>query len=762
MSSSSEPEREPPIPPPEEGVEPPPRELFRRIQKRDGRIVDFNREKVTEAIWAAARSVGGRDRSMAELLTDHVILYLGRLYDDHLLTIEEVQDAVEKVLIEQGHARTSKAFILYRERRARERAVGEPPKDPAAQPTLFRESPITVQTSRDKPVRWDRKCIVEALVHETSLPVKFAETISREIEKEIIHGGLRVVTAPLIREMVNCKLVEHGLESERRQYTRLGIGLADVERFFAGSGELAGRRYKSPALSDRALAGELQRQYAFLAVLPEDVTAAHLAGDIFIHHLDRAGALHHGVHSVEYVKRYGLDFPGYPGRQQPPGDLFTLLHQVSSFSRSLREHFAAGISWPWFNIFLSPMAADTPDEVLQGALRSFLFDLGAHPEGTAAPPVYLDLALRALEPPGRVRSWARDTTLFGAVLDAIAKGDDRGQPFPGVEARIYLGEEAWREEGADLFWESVLSALSRKVTMTLLFQRGKSLHLPGCTRLVPGSDRLDQRDIAHPWKMRYATWSQVTVNLPRVALMCAGNEDDLAENLGRIFRLAAVAASEKRAWSERIFHQGARGPMGFLSARKDGEPYLRRTGILVGAWGLTEAARILAGDPRTEDTVIRRLEGRMVEHLYLLARKFGGQNGLPTLICQDHGAPTATHFQRIRSGITEGDAPKVDDRQLRLFTEATSAWDRGIDVGNRVLRKGMFHDFMEGGALIPVPWDDIPQDARNFRGLLHRCFRDTRALGIRIEAPVTVCEDCGIRSRGRHDLCPACQSANVR
>ena len=99
---------------------------------------------------------------------------------------------------------------------------------------------------------------------------------------------------------------------------------------------------------------------------------------------------------------------------------------------------------------------------------------------------------------------------------------------------------------------------------------------------------------------------------------------------------------------------------------------------------------------------------------------------------------------------------------LTLLNEATQAWDQAIDVGNRVMRKGMFHDFMEGGALIPVPWDDIPQDTRNFRGLLHRCFRDTRALGIRIEAPVTVCEDCGIRSRGRHDLCPACQSANVR
>ena len=185
-----------------------PRELFRRAQKRDGTIVDFDREKITEAIWAAARSVGGSSRSTADLLADRVILYLARIYDDHLLTIEEIQDAVEKVLIEQGHAKTAKAYILYREKRAQERSAR---KEASKPPAIFGKSPISVQSSHRDRVRWDRKRIVEALLQETTIPRKFAEQIAREIEQEIINGKMRFVTSSLIREMVNCKLIEHNL-----------------------------------------------------------------------------------------------------------------------------------------------------------------------------------------------------------------------------------------------------------------------------------------------------------------------------------------------------------------------------------------------------------------------------------------------------------------------------------------------------------------------------------------------------------------------
>ena len=90
------------------------------VVKRTGAVVPFNQERITNAIYRAAVAVGGRDRSIAERLSDQVVNILEQTYrTGKIPTVEEVQDVVEKVLIEKGHARTAKAYILYRAERAR-------------------------------------------------------------------------------------------------------------------------------------------------------------------------------------------------------------------------------------------------------------------------------------------------------------------------------------------------------------------------------------------------------------------------------------------------------------------------------------------------------------------------------------------------------------------------------------------------------------------------------------------------------------------
>jgi uridine kinase len=93
---------------------------IKNVVKRNGAVVPFTPDRITNAIYRAAVSVGGRDRSTAEHLTSHVIQMLeSRIPPDRVPTVEEVQDLVEKVLIENGHARVAKAYILYREEHAR-------------------------------------------------------------------------------------------------------------------------------------------------------------------------------------------------------------------------------------------------------------------------------------------------------------------------------------------------------------------------------------------------------------------------------------------------------------------------------------------------------------------------------------------------------------------------------------------------------------------------------------------------------------------
>lgn len=93
--------------------------MFQAIKKRDGREAAFDELKITEAIFKAAKSVGGVDRQLAMELTLEVLKTLKKIHDQAMVSVEEVQDTVEKVLIETGHAKTAKAYILYRDKRTR-------------------------------------------------------------------------------------------------------------------------------------------------------------------------------------------------------------------------------------------------------------------------------------------------------------------------------------------------------------------------------------------------------------------------------------------------------------------------------------------------------------------------------------------------------------------------------------------------------------------------------------------------------------------
>ena len=97
--------------------------MFREILKRDSTVQPFDIQKITNAIYKAAVAVGGDDRKLAEKLSLEVVKNLEEKFGSRRPHVEDVQDMVEKVLIKNGHAKTAKAFILYREKRHSARKI---------------------------------------------------------------------------------------------------------------------------------------------------------------------------------------------------------------------------------------------------------------------------------------------------------------------------------------------------------------------------------------------------------------------------------------------------------------------------------------------------------------------------------------------------------------------------------------------------------------------------------------------------------------
>jgi uridine kinase len=91
-----------------------------QIIKRNGMVVGFDKSKIEDSIYCAVVAVGGTDMPLAKSLADKVVDLLGILYyEDEPPSVEDVQDIIEKVLVENGHYKTAKAYILYRAEHAR-------------------------------------------------------------------------------------------------------------------------------------------------------------------------------------------------------------------------------------------------------------------------------------------------------------------------------------------------------------------------------------------------------------------------------------------------------------------------------------------------------------------------------------------------------------------------------------------------------------------------------------------------------------------
>lgn len=137
---------------------------------------------------------------------------------------------------------------------------------------------IYVRSSKNIIEDFDRKRIVASLVEETGIPEEIAEVISREAENDVRKMNLSFVSAPLLREIVNVKLLEKGYENERAKYTRLGLPIHDAHKTISME--------KNPEEVKKRMAENIIREYSLLRLIPLHIGDAHMKGELHVHSLE--------------------------------------------------------------------------------------------------------------------------------------------------------------------------------------------------------------------------------------------------------------------------------------------------------------------------------------------------------------------------------------------------------------------------------------------------------------------------------------------
>lgn len=147
--------------------------------------------------------------------------------------------------------------------------------------SMLESGKLYVRSSRQAMEEFNADKILQSLVKEAGMPVEIAQKIASETEARVYKFQTAYLTAPLIREIVNAILVEHGYEEYRHKLTRLGLPVHDVS-------ELMLRAESSSGSVDYLLsktAGKVFSEYSMLTNISRDVADAHLSGDIHISNL---------------------------------------------------------------------------------------------------------------------------------------------------------------------------------------------------------------------------------------------------------------------------------------------------------------------------------------------------------------------------------------------------------------------------------------------------------------------------------------------
>ena len=340
--------------------------------------------------------------------------------------------------------------------------------DPASRETT--DLALFVRTSSEDLVEWDRRRIVDALARETYVDQDTAEAISREVEEIIFTSRISMVTAPLIRELVDAKLIERGLEKIRRHAYPPGGALYDVDQLIVHPNKENANVPHGPEATNLTLAEGIKKEYALLSVFSPQVGDAHMRGDIHLHDLGFVDRPYCSGQSLEYIKKFGLNLPNSLSMAKPAKHPEVLLAHMVKFAAALQSHFAGAIGWDAVNLFFAPYLEGMPDREIKQLAQMLIFEFSQQAVARGGQAIFTDINLYweipkhfegvpAIGPGGAYtgKTYAEYLPLaqkfVWLLFEVFQEGDGSGRPFFFPKPLVHITEKFFQTPGHQEFLE---------------------------------------------------------------------------------------------------------------------------------------------------------------------------------------------------------------------------------------------------------------------------------------------------------------------
>lgn len=346
--------------------------VVKLIYKRDGKKARFEEDKVKKAIFKAAHSafVQGPE-TVAEEIYSEVKVQMNR-FNGTPPKIEEIEEIIIGAAREKGYGNIASAYQSYKERRARARELLGIMSQTGTSNTT--DANLLIESdSKDQLSTWNRERVIEQLENEANLSREFARDISKNVENIIVDlydRGIRRLKTTQIRTLVDLVLAQEGLEPERRKQELLGIPARDLESALINMNhENSNVASNNPEAVNLFIAEGILKPYALENVFSPEVADAHRNGAIHLHDLGYIDRVYCSSHSLEYLKKYGLEkvLANLESKSGSPNSAAVLNQHVQTFLASMQSNYAGALGFGFTNIFYAPLL-NRPVEVVKGVI----------------------------------------------------------------------------------------------------------------------------------------------------------------------------------------------------------------------------------------------------------------------------------------------------------------------------------------------------------------------------------------------------------
>ncbi|MBU0687751.1 MAG: anaerobic ribonucleoside-triphosphate reductase [Candidatus Margulisbacteria bacterium] len=644
---------------------------------------------------------------------------------------------------------------------------------------------LFVRTSGEDIVGWDGKKIVEALMRETGLDQVTADQIGVEVEEQIRSLNLETITSPLIRELVDVKLLEHGLEEARRRHTRLGTPLYDVKQIILSPNKENANVPHGPEATNLTLSEGIKKEFALLHVFTQDIADAHMRGDLHLHDLGFIDRPYCSGQSVEYVKKFGLDLPNALSIAKPAKHPEVLLAQMVKFSAALQGVFAGAIGWDAVNIFFAPFLVGLSKAQMKQIAQMMIYEYSQQAVARGGQAIFSDINIYwevpkhfenvpAIGPGGKYTGktyseYIKESQDFAwALFDVYKEGDGSGRPFFFPKPLVHMTEKFFKTEGHEKFLRHIAEVSTEMGNTYYVFDRGETAKISECCRLSFKLEQSDFEDAREPWRMRYSAIQNVTVNLPRLAFRAKQDDEKLFKELSESLDLVAKAHIQKKEFIETLLAKGQTGPLSMLAMKRDGSPYLRmwRVSYLVGILGLNELVQFHTGKELHEGKAALKFGLKVISYMKLKCEELTKKHGIHFVLEQTPAESTAYRFAKLDCEHFPQEADQVvkGSKEMGELYYTNSTYfnvAHPMNPVDRVRDEGLFHPLIEAGALTHVWLGESKPDPESVANFVIKTFKHTENAQIAFSPEFTSCNDCGKIVRGLRDTCANCGSENI-